>query len=133
MSGDDTEDEADQDVIVLASYPRSGNTMLRGYLERVMGLVTGSDMDITKKLVGALHDLGLVGEGLVDKRVWVVKTHYPERWGKARFRAQRAIMLVRNPLDCITSLFNMVLSGTHDSSIADEDFQKFAANWTDFV
>ena len=101
----------------MASYPRSGNTLLRGYLERIMGLVTGSDCDITKKLNLELMDMGLAGEGLVDKRVWVVKTHYPERYGKTKFGAERAILLVRNPLDCITSLFHMVCSGSHDLSI----------------
>jgi len=98
-----------------------------------MGLVTGSDCDITKKLNLALMDMGLAGEGLVDKRVWVVKTHYPERYGKTRFGSERAILLVRSPLDCMTSLFNMVCSGTHDLSIADEDFKKFFKTWNEFV
>ena len=52
----------------MTSYPRSGNTLLRAYLEKIMGLVTGSDCDITKKLNLALMDLGLAGEGWVDKR-----------------------------------------------------------------
>ena len=64
-----------------------------------MGLVTGSDCDITKKLNVALMHMGLAGEGLVDKRVWIVKTHYPERYGKTRFGSERAILLVRSPLD----------------------------------
>jgi len=63
----------------MTSYPRSGNTLLRAYLERIMGLVTGSDVDIKRKLNSALLELGMVGEGLVDERVWIVKTHYPER------------------------------------------------------
>ena len=75
------------DTIVMTSYPRSGNTLLRATLERVMGLVTGSDCDISKRLNVALMEMGLVGEGLVDKRVWIVKTHYPERYGKAKFGA----------------------------------------------
>ena len=117
----------------MASYPRSGNTLLRGYLERIMGLVTGSDCDITKKLNLELMEMGLAGEGLVDKRVWVVKTHYPERYGKTKFGAERVILLVRNPLDCITSLFHMVCTGSHDLSIADSDFSKFPAHWTEFI
>ena len=117
----------------MTSYPRSGNTLLRAYLEKIMGLVTGSDCDITKKLNLALMDLGLAGEGLVDKRVWVVKTHYPERYGKTRFGAERAILLVRSPLDCITSLFNMVCSGSHDLSIADQDFLAFNKYWNEFI
>jgi len=47
---DGMEGGTDQDSVVIGSYPRSGNTLLRAYLEKVSGLVTGSDCDITKKL-----------------------------------------------------------------------------------
>ena len=77
--------------------------------------------------------MGLAGEGLVDKRVCVVKTHYPERYGKTKFGAERCILLVRSPLDCITSLFNMVCSGSHDLSIEESDFDKFPDHWTEFI
>ena len=77
--------------------------------------------------------MGLFGEGLVDKRVWVIKTHYPERYGKTKFYAERCILLVRSPLDCITSLFNMVCSGTHDLSIEDADFNRFPNHWAEFI
>lgn len=109
----------------MVSFPRSGNTLLRAYLEKMMGLTTGSDCDITKKLNKDLMFMGLAGEGLVDKRVWVVKTHYPERYGKTKFYAERAILLVRNPLDAITSLFNMICTGSHNKSISQEDYKKF--------
>jgi len=78
-------------------------------------------------------NMGLAGEGLVDKRVWIMKTHYPERYGKTKFGAERCILLVRSPLDCITSLFNMICSGTHDCSIHDNDFVKFADHWNEFI
>ena len=71
----------DQDTVVMTSYPRSGNTLLRGYLEKIMGLCSGSDSDICKKLNKDLMIAGLSGEGLVDRRVMIVKTHYPERFG----------------------------------------------------
>lgn len=77
--------------------------------------------------------MGLAGEGLVDKRVWVVKTHYPERYGKTRFYAERCILLVRSPLDCITSLFNMVCSGSHDKSIHNGDFTRWPKLWNEFI
>ena len=32
------------DMVCFQSYPRSGNTFLRGYLESVTGVFTGSDM-----------------------------------------------------------------------------------------
>lgn len=98
-----------------------------------MGLTSGSDCDITKKLNKDLMLMGLAGEGLVDKRVWVVKTHYPERYGKTKFYAERAILLVRNPLDSITSLFNMVCTGSHNRSIEDQDYVKFEQYWNEFV
>lgn len=130
---DGNEDENDLDTVIMSSYPRSGNTLLRAYLERMMGLVTGSDCDITKKLNLQLMDMGLNGEGLVDKRVWVVKTHYPERYGKTKFAAERCILLIRSPLDCVTSLFHMVCSGSHDRSISNGDFETFQEQWSEFT
>ena len=119
------EENEDQDTIIMVSYPRSGNTLLRAYLEKIMGLTTGSDCDISKKLNKDLMNMGLAGEGLVDKRVMVVKTHYPERNGKTKFYAERAILLVRDPLDCMASLYNMVCTGSHNKSISDQDFINF--------
>ena len=117
----------------MTSFPRSGNTMLRAYLEKIMGLTSGSDCDITKKLNTDLMMMGLAGEGLVDKRVLVVKTHYPERYGKTLFYAERAILLVRNPIDCITSLYHMVCTGSHNRSISDVDFTKFPQMWSEYI
>ena len=66
---DGLEAGTDQDAVVLTSYPRSGNTLLRGYLEKITGLVSGSDCDISKKLNVALMNMGLAGEGLVQESV----------------------------------------------------------------
>jgi len=128
------ENEAyDQDTTIMVSFPRSGNTLLRAYLEKIMGLTSGSDCDITKKLNKDLMLMGLAGEGLVDKRVMIVKTHYPERYGKTKFYGERAILLVRNPIDSITSLFNMVCTGSHNRSIHDDDYSKFQQLWSEFI
>lgn len=70
-------ERTEQETVLLASYPRCGNTMLRTLMETVMGVATGSDNDITLGLVAALMDAGFDGEGIIDKRVWVVKTHFP--------------------------------------------------------
>ena len=107
--------------------------MLRAYLEKILGISTGSDGDIKAKLIGELMQRGLAGEGLADKRVFVVKSHYPERWGAQRFYCERAILLIRNPIDSITSLFNMVCTGTHHRSILNSDFKKFALIWVEFL
>ena len=90
---------------------------MRAYLEKITGVITGSDCDLSKKLNKELMTRGLLGEGLVDKRVWIVKTHYPERYGKSKFYSEKAILVVRNPMDAFTSLFSMVATGSHDKSI----------------
>lgn len=117
----------------MASYPRSGNTMLRAYLDKILGLCSGSDMDETLGLNKRLMDSGLAGEGLVDERVLVVKTHYPERSGITMHYADRAILLVRNPLDCITSLFHMVATGSHKLSISDDDWDRLSNLYSEFM
>jgi len=46
----EAEESLDQDTVMMASFPRSGNTLLRGYLEKIMGLTSGSDTDIKAAL-----------------------------------------------------------------------------------
>lgn len=119
--------------IILSSYPRSGNTLVRKYLEEISEVLTGSDCDVRRKLNYDLIEMGMEGEGLVDHLVWCIKTHYPERFGASRFLANKCILLVRNPLDCITSLFNMIATGTHNNSISDHDYVKFRHHWVKFI
>jgi hypothetical protein len=94
--------------VLLASYPRSGNTLLRSYLEKITGIYTGSAHDTDLKLNRDLFELGMTGEGRMDDSVWIVKTHYPERLGHAPLQGNKCILLVRNPIDCLWSLFNML-------------------------
>jgi hypothetical protein len=65
----------------LTSYPRSGNTLIRSYLEKITKIYSGSDCDLRRKLNKVLLDLGMVGEGKLDDSVWIVKSHFPERLG----------------------------------------------------
>ena len=51
--------------VVLTSYPRSGNTLLRKYLEDITAIITGSDWDIRRKLNYDLIEMGMRGEGKV--------------------------------------------------------------------
>lgn len=51
--------------VILTSYPRSGNTLLRKYLEDITGIVTGSDWDVKRKLNNDLVEMGMRGEGKV--------------------------------------------------------------------
>jgi len=89
--------------VALVSYPRSGNSLLRACLESVTGFLTGSDSRPDRPLSNALLAGGLEGEGVVDERVCVVKSHWPERRGWKEFSVKRVALLVRNPYDAIDS------------------------------
>ncbi|KAH8086771.1 protein xylosyltransferase [Aureococcus anophagefferens] len=89
------------------------------------GVVTGSDTAPNRTLSLALQECGVRGEGVIDERAWVVKSHYPERRGCARFAAKRAILLVRNPWDVIDSYFNMTLTNSHNTTMRDDQYARF--------
>ena len=119
--------------VALVSYPRSGNSLLRALLEEVTGIVTGTDTRPNRTLSRALSQFGMQGEGVLDERVWIVKTHWPERAGYEPWKARRAILLVRNPFDCFDSYFNMTLTNTHNVSLAESQYEVFADVWDRLV
>lgn len=106
-----------QEKIILVSYPRCGNSMLRSLLERQTNIVTGSDSRPNRPLPASLVESGFVGEGVTTNAVWVIKSHYPERYGYVKVFADRAIVLVRNPVDAIYSYFNMGMTNSHDKTL----------------
>lgn len=119
-------------ITLLASYPRSGNTLLRSLLEGVTGIVTSSDTRADRPLSIALaerHDL--VGEGTCLPPI--TKTHWPERKGCSKFRAQRAIVVVRNPFDAIDSFWNLNVTNTHTEKVTEEVYERFADFFQDLV
>jgi hypothetical protein len=72
---------------------------------------------LKRNLNRQLFEMGMKGESKFDSSVMVVKTHYPERSGMGTFYCKKSILIVRNPLDAIASLFNMIATGTHSESI----------------
>lgn len=52
--------------VILASYPRSGNTLMRSYIEKLTKIYTGSDHNTDLKLNKDLFELGMTGEGVID-------------------------------------------------------------------
>jgi hypothetical protein len=73
--------DANTPTTIMSSYPRSGNTLLRSYCEKLTGIYTGSDCSAKRKLNRELLEMGLKGESILDKSVLIVKTHFPERMG----------------------------------------------------
>ena len=115
-------------VASLASYPRSGNSLMCTMYEHTSLRVTGSDMQ------GGLAKHDLVGEMSVGcDKVQFVKTHFPERRGTPQFRCCRAVLLVRNPFDAIESFFNLMMTGSHNQNISQEIREKTTKYWEEFA
>ncbi len=114
-------------TIGLVSYPRSGNSLMRSLIEDITGIYTGSDTRPDRSLSVALKESGFLGEGVVKEEAYVIKTHYPERWGYKRFNCHKVILLARNPFDAMDSYFNLNLTNTHTTSMRDDQYVRFKA------
>ncbi|CEG35502.1 fbox domain containing protein [Plasmopara halstedii] len=121
--------ERNGERVAIVSYPRCGNSLMRSLLEKVTGVYTGCDTRPDRLLSKELQEYGMKGEGVVDESVWFVKTHFPERVGYKSFPAKKAILVVRNPWDTIDSYFNMTLTNTHNKSIHESQYKRFADRW----
>ncbi|OQS00964.1 hypothetical protein ACHHYP_20085 [Achlya hypogyna] len=128
-----TDGEKDGEHIAIVSYPRSGNSLMRGLLESVTGIYTGCDTQPDRSLSVELQKYGMKGEGVVDDSVWFVKSHYPERSGYKPVPVHKAILVVRNPWDAINSYFNMTLTNSHNKSVHDSQYERFAARWDKMI
>jgi hypothetical protein len=86
--------------VALISFPGSGNTWIRGLLEKATGICTGSVY-----CDGLIWKSGSVGEGINSSSVLVVKTHNSrQHWYKA------AIFILRNPYDALVSGYKWLVS-----------------------
>jgi hypothetical protein len=115
-------------IVWLASYPRSGNTMLRTMMQQVFGLKSYSAYDDADS-VGLLPEIrektghAFLGESFdafykrnrSSGEVFLVKTHHPP------VDAERAIYIVRDGRSAIVSRYNLLvnLRRRTDVSIAD--------------
>lgn len=78
---------------VFDSFPRSGNSFLRRFIEQISGIHTGADAGTEISL--NLQMCGLIGEGHcgVDD-VWLCKSHYPfDQDFCTQFTVNKAIIL----------------------------------------
>ena len=65
------------DSILYASFMRSGNTLMRKYLENVTGIATGSIYPNFYTMNFSLLAAGFKGETHYDDSVWLFKAHHP--------------------------------------------------------
>lgn len=101
------------DRICYQTFPRSGNTFLRNYMEKITNVPSGSDLDLLTLM--PLQLLGQVGEAIADDRVWVTKTHHPGRFNSVDFDSNRIIVTVRNPFDCLYSFTTFMHVWSHST------------------
>lgn len=109
------------DKIVLATFPRTGNTFLRKFLEDITLCATGSDMDSL-----ALQMSNLMGEKIVDDTVWFRKSHLYYPLNKVPpFKVNKLITCVRNPLDTVCSLLQLTNTLTQNKEIQQDYHVEF--------
>ncbi len=96
-----------RDPVALVSCPGSGNTWVRGLLEKATGICTGSIY-----CDAPLRNGGFIGESIKDGSVLVIKTHTSDfQWKDTELEERNhgdslygsAILLIRNPFDAFIS------------------------------
>ena len=132
-------DDSDfKEVVMLASYPGSGNTWARYLVEISTGLMTGSmycDDELAKVFAGECK------KDNPDAYV-VYKTHYPYfptfnffgffsndlPFGK---QVPKAILVVRNPMDALVAEYTRTISKEHTKEVPLEAFLK--PQWEEYI
>ena len=118
--------------IAFNTFMRSGNSFLRRFLEQITGIATGSS--VSMHTATSLQLIGLLGEGMVDDRVWIVKAHHPFRlWQSIPFTSHKVICCVRNPLDVFPSYASMCNTLSHSQKPEFEYEEEFPEWWDWFV
>ena len=113
-------------VIMLVSFPGSGNTWTRMVLEQATGIFTGSIFCDEE-----LRSSGFYGEQIISSNVLAIKTHYP-RNGKPSIghyhpkHVDGVIFIMRNPLDSIVAEWKRkVTQPTEEQHTMDVDQKQF--------
>lgn len=101
-----------QHKVAFATYPRTGNSLLRKIIESVSGVFTGCDMQLD--IAMGFQQSGLLGEEIIDDSCWINKTHYPLLHHEdSAFKASKIIYLTRHPIDVIPSFVHLILTSCH--------------------
>ena len=99
--------------VAFQSFPRTGNSMMRKFLETATGIYTSSDMSLDITIMQQVA--GLQGEELADTNLtWIKKTHWPHpmTW-REKFHAQKMLVVVRNPIDVFPSVAGLINTCSH--------------------
>ena len=87
---------------MLISAEGSGNTWLRGLLEKATGVCTGFEW-----CDAAMRARGFVGEGVASGKVLVAKTHVTiPKWRERKGLYDSAVFLLRHPAQSLIAEWN---------------------------
>ena len=107
--------------VVYATYPRSGNSLMRKYFENVTGTASGSDMVVKHSANVALQFCGFKAEGITDERTWINKTHFPLvlpfQW---QWSSDIAVVCTRYQLDADPSFFYLQYTMCHSAAFEND-------------
>lgn len=116
--------------IAFNTYPRSGNSMFRRYLEQLTGVSTGSTVHL--HTATSLQIQGLRGEGIIDDRAWIIKAHHPMLLPEAtKFKSDKIICCIRNPLDVLPSFASLSNTLSH-SGMPEYEYERDFPEWWDW-
>ena len=116
--------------ISFSTYPRSGNSFLRKYLEQMTGITTGATVSL--HTATSLQVQGLMGEYIVDDRTWIIKAHHPMYLpGALTFNSDKIVCCVRNPLDVFQSYASLSNTCSH-SGTPDYKYHEDYPEWWDW-
>lgn len=113
--------------IAFNTYPRSGNSFLRKFMEQMTGISTGATVSLHTST--SLQIQGLKGEHIVDDRTWIIKAHHPMLLPHVlKFKSDKVVCCVRNPLDVIMSFASLGNTMSH-SGQPEYSYNKDYAQW----
>jgi len=119
-------------VVALTSWPRTGNSFCRRFIELCTGIYTGSDMNAKQSLM--LQMMGMAGEQTADDTVWITKTHHSLKMPFGiDFKANKQICIVRNPIDIFPSMANLLNSGSHSLVPKEKFHEDLKEFWNGFI
>ena len=102
--------------VIYASYPRSGNTMMRKWFENITGVATGSNLSLVHGLNIALQFTGFKAEALDGPSTWIHKSHYPMIFPfqkNSDLDHDIAVICTRYEVDVEPSFFLLFFTSTH--------------------
>ena len=124
----------------LVSFVRSGNTFLKKFIERIIGVTTGGEL----KRDILLQCAGIMGEGhAANDRVFISKSHHPMAFKRSKegeedgycsaLKINKQIFLMRSPIDNLLSTFYLFIIRSHSLTAANNLKEEFPVFWGNFV